>query len=209
MDKAHIDITHYESLTDEQMAAIEKAANAIVNKGIKTQLTFLPREEAEKLYGMAIYQGGAVPGKRLRIVNIPGIDVEACGGTHLKSTSETGYIALLKSNKVKDGIVRITFASGAAAKKILSDNKDILDKAASALGCGIHEIPGRCEELFVKWKKARKSKAPHDPALFTLTSTTRYDGDVLAKTAEILQTQSENIIKTIERFKADIQKLKT
>lgn len=207
-DKAHIDITHYESLTDEQMTAIEKAANVIVGKGIKTQLTFLAREEAEKLYGMAIYQGGAVPGKRLRIVNIPGIDVEACGGTHLKSTSETGHITLLKSNKVKDGIVRITFASGAAAKKLLSEQKDILDKTAAALGCGVHEIPGRCEELFTKWKKARKAKAPFDEALFTLTSIMKYDGDVLAKVTEILQTQPENIIKTIERFKADIQKLK-
>ena len=34
---------------------------------------------------MAIYQGGAVPGKNLRIVEVPGIDVEACGGTHLNN----------------------------------------------------------------------------------------------------------------------------
>ncbi|RJQ19343.1 alanine--tRNA ligase [Candidatus Woesearchaeota archaeon] len=203
-DKAHIDITHYESLSDEQLAAIEKAANTIVQKGIKTELTFMPREEAEKKYGMAIYQGGAVPGKQLRIVNIPGIDVEACGGTHLKSTLETGEIKILKSNKVKDGIVRITFASGAAAKKIKEEEKQLLDKTAALLGCAIRQIPGRAEELFTKWKKARKAKTA-DETLKTLTSTAEYTGDTLAKTAEILQTQPENIPKTIERFKNDIQ----
>ncbi|MBI4145990.1 alanine--tRNA ligase [Candidatus Woesearchaeota archaeon] len=77
VDKAHIDITHYESLTDEQLEKIELEANKIVTKGVKTELTFLPRADAEKKYGMAIYQGGAVPGKELRIVNIPGVDVEA------------------------------------------------------------------------------------------------------------------------------------
>ena len=71
IDKAHIDITHYDSISDEELASIEKEANAIVAKKVATSLTFMPREDAEKKYGMAIYQGGAVPGKSLRIVNIP------------------------------------------------------------------------------------------------------------------------------------------
>jgi alanyl-tRNA synthetase len=31
---------------------------------------------------MKLYQGGVVPGNTLRVVNIDGIDVEACCGTH-------------------------------------------------------------------------------------------------------------------------------
>src|SRR3989344_6708248 len=124
IDKAHIDITHYDSISDEELAQIEKEANAIVKKGVATSLTFMPRDEAEKKYGMAIYQGGAVPGKFLRIVNIPGIDVEACGGTHLKNTSETGHIKIIKASKIKDGIVRLVFVAGKAAKQIEQKEKD-------------------------------------------------------------------------------------
>src|SRR3989344_5562465 len=208
VDKAHIDLTHYESLTDEQMQKIEDEANRIVGKSIQTTLSFLPREEAEKQFGMAIYQGGAVPGKLLRIVNIPGIDVEACGGTHLKNTSEAGKIKLIKSNKVKDGIVRITFASGRAAETIIKAEKELLDKAAAILQCAAHEVPGRAHELFELWKKARKEaqKGQPIPAL-KLETHQKATADILAQTAEVLQTQQESIIKTLERFTNDILQL--
>ncbi|MEM3154182.1 MAG: alanine--tRNA ligase [Candidatus Woesearchaeota archaeon] len=209
VDKAHIDITHYESLTDEQLERIEEEANRIVRQGIKTRLHFMPREEAEKIYGMAIYQGGVAPGKQLRIVEIPGIDVEACGGTHLKSTLEAGRIKLLKSSKVKDGIVRIVFAAGRAAENVANAEKQVLDKAAALLKCDVHQVPGRAAELFEIWKKARKAFQKKQPLPdLTLKSTVATATDIIQKTAEALQTQPEVVVKTIERFLADLEKFK-
>jgi len=210
IDKAHIDITHYESLTDEELAKIEEEANKIVNQGIKTKLTFMPREEAEKLYGMIIYQGGVAPGKQLRIVEIPGIDVEACGGTHLKNTLEAGRIKLLKASKVKDGIVRIVFAAGKAAQKLEEGEKHVLEQVAKLLKCDVHHIPGRAAELFDIWKKARKASQKKQPLPdLTLKSNVATATDILAKTAEALQTQPEVVVKTIERFLADLETWKS
>lgn len=45
-------------------------------------VNIMDRDQAEKRYGFRLYQGGAVPGKRIRVVEIQGFDVEACGGTH-------------------------------------------------------------------------------------------------------------------------------
>ncbi len=207
IDKAHIDVTHYESLTDEQLAKIEEEANKIVRQGIKTQLSFVSREQAEKQFGMAIYQGGVAPGKLLRIVNIPGIDVEACGGTHLKNTLEAGHIKILKASKIKDGIVRITFAAGKAAEKLGEAEKSIVDKAAKLLHCESNQVPDRAAELFELWKKARKAAQKQQPLPdMLLRSTKPFTGDILAKTAEVLQTQPEVVVKTIERFLADLEK---
>ena len=210
VDKAHIDVTHYESLTEEELEKIEKEANSIVKKGIKTKLSFMPRQDAEKQFGMAIYQGGVAPGKVLRIVNIPGVDVEACGGTHLKNTSEAGKIKIIKTSKIKDGIIRITFAAGQAAGKILEREKQTLDKAAALLNCKTAQIPARAAELFDIWKKARKAVQKKKPLPDTkLKSKEEFKGDILAKTAEVLQTQSEVVIKTIERFSNDLKKFKS
>ncbi len=209
IDKAHIDVTHYESLTDEEVAKIEAEANKIVKQGIQTKLSFMPREEAEKSFGSAIYQGGVAPGKLLRIVQIPGIDIEACGGTHLKNTGEAGKIKILKTSKVKDGIVRIVFAAGKAADSVVSAENDILNNAAKLLHCESNQVPGRAAELFELWKKARKASQKKQPLPdLTLRSTAPFSGDLLAKTAEALQTQPEVIIKTIERFLADIEQFK-
>lgn len=209
VDKAHIDITHYELPTEEQLERIEIESNKIVKKGIKTELSFMPREQAEKTYGTLIYQGGVAPGKMLRIVNIPGVDVEACGGTHLKNTLEAGKIKILKAQKVKDGIVRIVFAAGKASEVLEKQEKEVLDRAAVILKCNVRQIPARANELFELWKKAKKAKQKGQPLTdFTLKSTEETKTDILAKTAEILKTQPEVVIKTLERFLADIETFK-
>jgi len=115
-EKAYIDVTHYQPISEEELEAIEEEANKIVRAHIQTELRFYARSEAEKRFGVEIYQGGAVPGKQLRIVNIPKVDVEACGGTHLNNTEEAEQIKIIKTTKVKDGVVRIIFTAGNAAK---------------------------------------------------------------------------------------------
>ena len=202
-EKAHLDITHYQSLTDEELSRIEEEANKIVKENIPIRKTFLLREDAEKRYGMAIYQGGAVPGKMIRIVEIPEVDVEACGGTHLNSTGEAGEIKILKSAKIQDGIVRITFTAGKAAKKEEKEEKNILKEAAELLKCDIDQVPGRADELFTKWKAVVKKKKKVETK--ELKSVERFEGDVLEKTAEILNTQPDNVVKTISRFLKELR----
>jgi len=117
-EKSHLDITHYKPITRDEIKKIEETANMIVEKCIRIKKLLIPRNEAEKRFGMRIYQGGAVPGKLLRIVNIPGFDVEACGGTHLNNTKEVGKIKILKTTKIQDGIDRIEFTAGEEAERV-------------------------------------------------------------------------------------------
>ena len=155
---------------------------------------------------MNIYQGGAVPGNMLRIVEIPEIEVEACGGTHLNSTKETGEIKNLKASKIQDGIVRIEFTAGKAAQKEEHCQEELLNELCRELYCkDIKLIPSRAEELFGLWKDVVKKKKQVDKKL--LTSTKEVNGscdDILAKTCEILRTQPEHLTKTIKRFKNEI-----
>jgi len=210
-EKAHIDLTHYESLTPEEEKKIEEAANKIVKENRPIRLSFIDRDLAEKRYGMSLYQGGAVPGSRIRVVDIDGVDVEACGGTHVLNTSEVGEIKILKSAKVQDGIVRVTFVAGRAAA--LADKKelDVLGEAAQILGVKIDRVPARAEELFNKWKLAKKMvKKEKEPDLneLVLSKEETFKGDCLQKTAEILKTQPEYIAKTIKRFLTELEEMK-
>jgi alanyl-tRNA synthetase len=204
IDKAYIDITHYQPVSDGELQKIEEEANKIIKKAIAVKKMLMPKEEAEQKYGMTIYQGGVAPGKTLRIVDIPGIDVEACGGTHLNNTSEAETIKILKTTKVKDGIVRIVFTAGNSAKKIIKEEKQKIAQLAIILDCKPEQIPGRAQELFEKWKKARKGKLDDTK----LKSTQSYKGSVLAKTAEILQTQPEFLEKTMQRFLKELKESK-
>ncbi|MFX1495846.1 MAG: alanine--tRNA ligase, partial [Promethearchaeota archaeon] len=82
VDKSRLDITHYCHITTEDLARLEEMAFTVITKDISVKASWMPRDKAERLYGFRIYQGGAVPGKNLRIIKVGDWDVEACGGTH-------------------------------------------------------------------------------------------------------------------------------
>jgi alanyl-tRNA synthetase len=214
LDKARLDITHYDSLTNDEVARIEKAANEVIEANIPVFKSMMSRSEAEARYGFVLYQGGAVPGRKIRVVSIEGLDVEACGGTHLNLTGEAKIIRIIKTSKLQDGIVRIEFAAGKAAAKTADASHTILEEASMILGVAKEELPVRASELFDKWKKSIKlsksgTKLSSDELKsFELITHEKYYGDVLLKLAEILKTQPEHIIKTLSRFLKELEENK-
>ncbi len=156
-DKARLDITHYDALTPEQIEAIENKANEIMAKNLNVFIEWLPRQEAEKKYGFRIYQGGYAPGKQVRIVSIGrGMDDEACGGTHVEKTKDVGFILILRSKRIQDGVVRLEYASGSVAEKYLKEDGQALKETAQLLNVKEDDVPKAVEDLFNRWKQARK-----------------------------------------------------
>jgi alanyl-tRNA synthetase len=123
VDKAHLDITHYENLTEEQTRKIEKFANDLIKKKIKVKKEVLPRNVAEQRYGFVIYQGGSIPETTLRIISIHGIDSEACAGLHVDNTKEIEEIFIFNTKRVQDGVIRIEYVAG---KELVKKTKERL-----------------------------------------------------------------------------------
>ncbi len=201
-EKGRIDITHYETLTPLQVRRIEEEANRIVAADITLAHGLVPKRKAEEAHGFRLYQGGAVPGREIRVVDIPGFDVEACGGTHLNRTGEAGAIRIIKTSKIQDGIVRIEFVAGKQAMRIAGDRAALLVELAGLFGCTQELIPAASAALFARWKAARKGKL----AQFVEPPLHPSSGDLLAETAAILQTQAQNLVATVQRFQADVAK---
>ncbi|MBD3209293.1 alanine--tRNA ligase [Candidatus Woesearchaeota archaeon] len=200
-EKSRLDITHYEQLTPEEVRAIEKLANTVVDENRPVYKEFMARGVAEAKYGFRLYQGGAVPGKKLRIVNVQDFEVEACSGTHVNVTGDVGHIKVVKTSKVQDGVVRLEFVAGAAAEKALDEKMTIIREVIALVGGSEEQLPGRVSELFRQWKQAKKGKLEK----LELSSTARSDGDVITEMAAALKTQPEHIVKTIKRFLHDIE----
>jgi len=114
---SRLDITHYKGVDRDQLKGIEARANEIVEGGHSITVTWMKRDEAEKSYGMRLYQGGAVPGTVIRVVDVAGIDTEACGGTHLSDTKGVGAIKMLSAKRISDGVVRLEFTAGGATER--------------------------------------------------------------------------------------------
>ncbi|MFH1589801.1 MAG: alanine--tRNA ligase [archaeon] len=207
VDRARLDITHFDQLTQDQINRIEQTANNVIQQNLPVFKSFMSRDLAEAKFGMTIYQGGAVPGRKLRIVDISGFDTEACGGTHLNLTGECQLLKILKTNKVQDGVIRIEFVCGKEAHKHIEQKGELLADLSKILNCKEDEIVFRTEELFQKWKRAKKAVKKNKEISvndFSLTSKKKFSGDVVGKASEILRTQPEHLVKTVQRFLDDI-----
>ena len=156
IDQAHLDITHYTSLTKEQNQEIENEANRTIMGSYKINKYFMEKSEAEKEFGFRLYQGGVVAGNQVRIVNINGIDVEACCGTHCDNTAEVGWIRILKSTRISDGIVRIYFVAGERTISHLNHETKIMKDLENLWGVnGIDQFMPTANKFFNSFKKSK------------------------------------------------------
>lgn len=133
-DYARLDITHHSALTKQEIKQIENTANEVVQRNLPININVFERSNAEEKYTFRIYQGGAVPSNQVRIVNIDGWDVEACGGTHVNKTGEIGLIKILKTERIQDGVVRLEFVSGNKALQYVQSQDSQLLHIAQSLG---------------------------------------------------------------------------
>ncbi|MCK4416369.1 MAG: hypothetical protein KAU84_04375, partial [Thermoplasmatales archaeon] len=138
LSDARFDFSHYKPISESEKKQIEDLANKFIKKAVPVEKKIMDRNAAEKSYGFRLYQGGVPPGNSIRVLNIPSIDVEACGGTHLNNISEVEKIRIIKTERIQDGVNRIIFAAGKMAdvhlegeietyKKIVSEIENIYD----------------------------------------------------------------------------------
>ena len=155
-DWARLDIAHYKRVSEEELKEIELLANRIVMEDREVKWEWLPRTEAEQRYGFRLYQGGVVPGKVIRVLNIEDWDIQACGGTHLPKTGLIGPIKILRTERIQDGVERIIFACGEAAIKEWQKEREIISKTSEVLRVPLEKLPETAERFFEEWKQARK-----------------------------------------------------
>jgi alanyl-tRNA synthetase len=135
-----LDITHHSALSKEEVQKIEYSANRVIRGNHPVIIKTYDRGDAEQEFTFRIYQGGVVPTSNVRIVNIKGWDIEACGGTHVRTTGEIGLVKIVKSERIQDGVVRLEFVAGEAAINHMQQQESQLAAIAQALGSSREKV---------------------------------------------------------------------
>lgn len=139
------------SLSDEQLAHIERRANGCIyeNKEIRTYYV-----TKENVHTVPLRKLPDV-GDHIRIVEISGIDYSACCGTHVSRTGEIGIIKLLKTEKQR-GNTRLHFKCGLRALTDYQLAHDTLSALAGKFSTSRHEVIERIEKLEQEQKQLQK-----------------------------------------------------
>jgi len=158
VESTRLDISHYRRLTADEIHEIERLANEAVLADMPVTTAWMPRSEAESKYGFRLYQGGAVPGKDIRVVKTGDWDVEACAGTHLKSTGEIGFLKMVYTERIQDGVERLGYAVGIYALKAVQEEELLLWKISETLSASLEKLDKTAEKLVKELKEANSEK---------------------------------------------------
>jgi alanyl-tRNA synthetase len=116
----------------------------------------LPRDEAERRYGIRIFQGGVPEGLMIRVVAIKDTDVECCGGTHLFRTGQVGSIRIKRGERVADGVERLVYCGALSAVEEGQRVRHLLEDAALQFSVSSDDLPKTAQRFFDEWKERGK-----------------------------------------------------
>jgi alanyl-tRNA synthetase len=150
--RLRFDFTHIAAMTPDEIDRVEDEVNAAIlaNVGLTTQVMSL--EEARAKDAMALF--GEKYEEQVRVVEVPGISVELCGGTHLRSTGQAGSFCILSESGIASGVRRIEALTGWEAlghwKKLRAEDEEIAHELKSQPGeltTKIRALKGQVKEL--------------------------------------------------------------
>jgi alanyl-tRNA synthetase len=146
---------------EEQLAAAVERANRTVNENHPVRIHWIDAEEAARFP----LRKPPPPGRRrLRIVEIPGIDASACGGLHVAFTGEVGLIRFAYAEKIR-GRLRLHWKIGRRAWSELGEHDRILAELARELTCGVPELPSAVRALKVRLRSVELAGAQTEKQL--------------------------------------------
>ena len=139
-------------LPADAIAAAEAEANRIVWEDRPVGIRFVSDTEAAALpLRKEPGRGGT-----LRVIDVEGYDMSACGGTHVSRTGSIGVIAVLSAERVRGGI-RVEFVCGGRALRVLRTFRDAVAGCIRHVSVAPEELPAALERLQAENKDQRKA----------------------------------------------------
>ena len=178
-DRLRFDFTHFQAMTPEQIAEVERVANHYVAKAIDTNIYETSLDEARANGVTALF--GEKYGAVVRVVEASEFSRELCGGCHVKNTAEIGLIKITTETSVAAGVRRIEAVTSLGVLEYLNKIETELKKTAEILRAPLFDV---AERTAANQKAAREAVAAAKKAKGAVSSdavTSLVDSAVTAK----------------------------
>jgi alanyl-tRNA synthetase len=144
-DRLRFDFAHHGPLSPQQLADVE----SIVNRGILdgTQVVFEEKPKSEAIAGGAMHLFNEKYGDIVRVVTIPGVSVELCGGTHVRNTAEIAMFKIVSETGIAAGVRRIEAVTGRAALNLFREHERELKEIEGLLRSPAGQAVKRVQSL--------------------------------------------------------------
>jgi alanyl-tRNA synthetase len=144
-------------IAHHSLERIERIANELIAEDRAIASRTVTHSEAESLLAAGRLHKLPERGGDIRLIEIDGYDLNACGGTHARSTGQIGGLLLRGVEKVSRGF-RISFVCGLRAATAARHDFTLLTRASGLLSIGSDQVPAAVERLKSEAKFAEKDR---------------------------------------------------
>lgn len=137
---------------DKQIEEAADLANRVVFEDRPVEISFRHAAQAQQL---ALRKPTEREGD-IRLVEVEGFDLSACGGTHVGRTGSVGAISIRKVERTK-GLTRVEFLCGARSNRRAREDYRILSQAARLFSAGLEDVPELIAKQLQELREAGKS----------------------------------------------------
>jgi alanyl-tRNA synthetase len=124
-ERLRFDFSHFHQIEKQEIESIEDFVNEKILEDIRVKTEVTDIQDALRSGVIALF--GERYGETVRVVKVPGVSAELCGGTHCNSTGQLGTFLILSESSVASGIRRIEALTGRGAFDFLRNRKSDLD----------------------------------------------------------------------------------
>ncbi len=144
-------------IAHHSLERMERIANELIAEDRAVTVKVVERAEAEAMLADGRLRKLPARDGRIRLIEIADYDLNACGGTHVRSTGQIGALLVRGMEKVSRG-VRVEFVCGMRAAKAARHDFTVLGRAAAELSIASDGVPAAIERMKQERKLAEKER---------------------------------------------------
>lgn len=165
-ERTRFDFSHFEAMTADELAAVEKMVNEKIAENIAVDTQVMTMDEAKKTGAMALFDEKY--GETVRVVSMGEFSKEFCGGTHVKNTGDIAVFKIASESGIAAGVRRIEALTGDNVLDYYRNVENQLEAAAKAAKTSPANLIDKIEHMMAEIKtlqgenESLKSKAAKD-----------------------------------------------
>ena len=156
-DRLRFDFHCPRAITAAELEQIETLINGWITEAHSLEVQEMAIEKAKAAGAVAMF--GEKYADVVRVVDVPGVSMELCGGTHVSNTAEIGLFKIVSESGVAAGIRRIEAVAGAAVLAYLNERDAVVKQLGERFKAQPAEIVDRVLTLQSELKASQKALA--------------------------------------------------
>ncbi|MEA5509162.1 alanine--tRNA ligase [Crocosphaera sp. UHCC 0190] len=153
-DRLRFDFNCPRAVTSNELQQIEDIINTWIAEAHDTEIATMPIETAKEKGAVAMF--GEKYGAEVRVIDVPGVSMELCGGTHVKNTAEIGLFKIMSESGISSGVRRIEAVAGPAVLEYLKVRETVVKDLCDRFKIKPEEIRDRITSLQLELKTTQK-----------------------------------------------------